>query len=58
MFPVSFNVSLIVPKLINTLVDLQRFRSEFRAFHSIMRVLRQILATKTTVCYPGHDSNP
>ena len=49
MFPVFFNVSFHFLKLINTLVvqvDLQRFRLEFRAFHSIMR---QMLATKTTV---------
>ena len=35
-----FNVSFHFLKLINTLVvqvDLQRFRPEFRAFHSIMR---------------------
>ena len=47
MFPVS-NVSFLFLKLINTLVvqvDLQRFRPEYRAFHSIMR---QMLATKTT----------
>ena len=45
MFPV-FNVSFHFLKLINTLVvqvDLQKFRPEFRAFHSIMR---QMLATK------------
>ena len=44
-----FNVSFHFLKLINTLVvqvDLQRFRPEFRAFHSIMR---QMFATKTTV---------
>ena len=44
-----FNVSFRFLKLINTLVvqvDLQRFRPEFRAFHSIMR---QMLAAKTTV---------
>ena len=41
-----FNVSFHFLKLINTLlvqVDLQRFRPEFRAFHSIMW---QMLATK------------
>ena len=43
-----FNVSFHFLKLINTLVvevqvDLQRFRPEFRAFHSIMQ---QMLATK------------
>ena len=45
MFPV-FNVSFHFLKLINTLVvqvDLQRFRPEFRAFHSIMQ---QMLAKK------------
>ena len=45
MFPV-FNVCFHFLKLINTLVvqvDLQRFRPEFRAFHSIMQ---QMLATK------------
>ena len=39
MFPVC-NVSFLFLKLINTLVvqvDLQRFRPEFCAFHSIMR---------------------
>ena len=49
-----FNVSFHLPKLINRLVvqvDLQRYRPEFRAFYSIMR---QILATKTTVCDPRH----
>ena len=52
MFPV-FNVSFHFLKLINTLVvqvDLQRFRPEFRAFHSIMR---QILTTKTTMYDPS-----
>ena len=41
-----FNVCFHLLKLINTLVvqvDLQRFRPEFRAFHSIMQ---QMLATK------------
>ena len=49
MFPVFLNVSFHFLKLINTLVlqvDLQRFRPEFRAFHSIMQ---QMLATKTIV---------
>ena len=44
-----FNVSFHFLQLINTLVievDLQRFRPEFRAFHTIMR---QMFATKTTV---------
>ena len=48
-----FNVSFHFLKLINTLVvqvDLQRFRPEFRAFHSIMR---QMLATKTIVYDPS-----
>ena len=48
-----FNVSFHFLKLINTLVvqvDLQRFRPEFRAFHSIMW---QMLATKTTVYDPS-----
>ena len=52
MFPV-FNVSFHYLKLINTLVvqvDLQRFRPEFRAFHSIMQ---QMLATKATVYDPS-----
>ena len=52
MFPV-FNVSFHFLKLIDTQVvqvDLQRFRPEFRAFHSIMR---QMLATKTTVYDPS-----
>ena len=51
MFPV-FNVSFHFLKLINTLVvqvDLQRFRPEFRTFHSMMQ---QMLATKTTVYDP------
>ena len=55
MFPV-FNVSFHFLKLINTLVvqvDLQRFRPEFRAFHSIMR---QMLATKTTVSDPSRHT--
>ena len=50
MFPV-FNVSVLFLKLIYTLVvkvDLQRFRPEFRAFHSML----QMLATKTTVYDP------
>ena len=50
MFPV-FNVSVLFLKLINTLVvqvDLQRFRPEFHAFHSIMRQ-NLMLDTKTTV---------
>ena len=48
-----FNVSFHFLKLINTLavqVDLQRFRPEFRTFHSIMR---QMLITKTTVYDPS-----
>ena len=45
-----FNVSFHFLKLINTLVDLQRFRPEFCAFHSIMW---QMLATKTTVYDPS-----
>ena len=52
MFPVC-NVSFLFLKLINTLevqVDLQRFRPEFCAFHSIMR---RMLATKTTVYDPS-----
>ena len=52
MFPV-FNVSFPFLKLINTLVvqvDLQIFRPEFRAFHSIML---QMLATQTTVYDPS-----
>ena len=52
MFPV-FNVCFHFLKLINTLVvqvDLQRFRPEFRAFHSIMQ---QMLATKTIVYDPS-----
>ena len=52
MFPV-FNVSFHFLKLINTLVvqvDLQRFRPEFREFHSIMQ---QMLVTKTTVYDPS-----
>ena len=52
MFPV-LNVSFLFLRLINTLVaqvDLQRFRPEFRAFHLIMR---QMLATKTTVYDPS-----
>ena len=52
MFPV-FNVSFLLLKLIIALVvqiDLQRFRPEFRAFHSIMR---QMLVTKTTVYDPS-----
>ena len=55
-----FHVSplLVFPffKLINTLVvlkDLQIFRPEFRAFHSIMR---QISVTQTTDYDPGHGS--
>ena len=43
------NVSFHFLKLINTpvvQVDLQRFRPDFRAFHSIMQ---QMLATKTSV---------
>ena len=55
MFPV-FNVSFHFLKLINTLVvqvDLQRFRPEFRAFQSIMR---QMLATKTTVYDPSRHT--
>ena len=54
MFPV-LNVTFFL-KIFNTLVvhvDLQRFRPEFRAFHSIMR---QMLATKTTVLTP-RDTN-
>ena len=49
----DFNDSFHFLKLINTLVvqlELQRFRSEFRAFHSI---IRQMLATKTTVYDPS-----
>ena len=52
MCPV-FNVSFHFLELINTLVvqvDLQRFRPEFRAFHSIMQ---QMLAAKTTVYDPS-----
>ena len=52
MFPV-FNVCFHFLKLINTLVvqvDLQRFRLEFRAFHSIMQ---QMLAPKTIVYDPS-----
>ena len=52
MFPV-FNVSFLFLKLIDTLVvqvDLQRFRPEFRAFHSIMR--QMLPATNTTVYDP------
>ena len=48
-----FNVSFQFLILINTLVvqvDLQRFRPEFPAFHSIMR---HVLATKTTVYDPS-----
>ena len=48
-----FNVCFHFLKLIDTLVvqvDLQRFRPEFRAFHSIMQ---QMLATKTTVYDPS-----
>ena len=53
MFPAFLNASFHFLKLINTLVvqvDLQRFRLEFCAFHSIMR---QMLATKTTVYDPS-----
>ena len=46
MFPV-FNVSF---HFLVVQVDLQRFRPEFRAFHSIMQ---QMLATKTTVYDPS-----
>ena len=52
-FFLFFNVSFHFLKLINTLVvqvDLQRFRPEFHAFHSIMQ---QMLATKTTVYDPS-----
>ena len=52
MFPV-FNVRFHFLKLINTLVvqvDLQRFRPEIRALHSIMQ---QMLATITTVYDPS-----
>ena len=48
MFPV-FNVSFHFLKLV-VQVDLQRFRPEFRAFHSIMQ---QMLATNTTVYDPS-----
>ena len=55
MFPVSLLfVFFFFQKLIHSLVvlvDLQRLRPEFRAFHTI---IRQISVTKTTADDPGH----
>ena len=45
-----FNVYFHFHKLINTLVvqiDLQRFRPEFRAFHSIMQQMLAVFVTHT-----------